>query len=130
MSINGLNLLTINCFPRDVHGLDEISVNVTPCDFRDEISESGLHGLNGLNGLWPGSALNGLNILYGLGPESAQEHMLPITNLVVHTPGDSGGHQQRVILRYLVDPTSPGYTIPTKLYTMTKIRLYLVRGSA
>ena len=56
LSVNGMDELSVNFGPQDIHGLNKISVSVRPCDskyFRDVTSESGIHGLNGLNGLVP-----------------------------------------------------------------------------
>ena len=59
LSVNGLDVLSINLFPRDVHGLHafsvtglkRLSVNVFPRDVIESVnvlSESGLPDLNGL----------------------------------------------------------------------------------
>ena len=88
LSINGLNVLSININTRGICVLYELSANVLNSksvhvysryfgDSEEVTSESGLHGLNVLNGLRLESALNvlnGLNLLNGLGTESAHEH--------------------------------------------------------
>ena len=81
LSVNGLDVLSINVHPQDVRvlhgfsvtGLKRLSVNIHTFDVRyslDVTPESSLHGLNGL-----GTELvfSGLNVLNDLGPELAQE---------------------------------------------------------
>ena len=84
MSVNGLDVLSINICPREVHILHEfsvtvpkrLSVNVHPRDVIESVDIRSESGIPGMNGLGPESSLNVLNGLNGLGTESAQEHTL------------------------------------------------------
>ena len=72
LSWNGLNELSANVRPRGIHGLIELSVRFRPHyaqESRDVASESGIHGINIIG--WE-SSLNGMNFLNELFPESAQ----------------------------------------------------------
>ena len=46
--------MSFNVSPRNIHGMNKLSINVCPSDVREDVdvtSESGLHGLNDLNGI-------------------------------------------------------------------------------
>ena len=75
LSVNGLNVLSINVRPCDIRGLNEfsvtvlkiMSVNVCPRDVIDSVNVTSESGLPSLNGVGTESSLNGLNGFNGLG---------------------------------------------------------------
>ena len=68
LSVNGLNILSINVHPFDVSGLHELSVNglntLSAHICKRGVGESGDTTLE--------SGINGLNVMNGLGPELVQ----------------------------------------------------------
>ena len=71
LSINGLDVLSINVFPCDAFGMHELSVNDMKVLF-ESLDVTSYSDISGLNRLGLESILNGLNSLNGIGPELDQ----------------------------------------------------------
>ena len=71
LSVNVLDLLSINVFPCDTFGMHELSVNGMKILF-ESLDVTSYSGIPGLKRLGMESILNGLNSLNGIGPELDQ----------------------------------------------------------